>query len=151
MKLTGTRQLDAPAEVVWAVLKDPAAMASLVPGVETFQIVDENTWNARVKVPIGVGGLKMKMSFQRTEERPIEFARLRAKGSGVGAIVAMETAFELEPQDGSTTAMHWQADVKIAGRVGELGARVLNPVVTHQVENVLTALDKRVKATAAGA
>ena len=40
--------------------------------------------------------------------------------------------------------MKWEADVKIAGPVGSMGQRVLQPIVNQQVNNVLTALDKQV-------
>ena len=150
MELSGVRELGASRAVVWDVLQSPAEMAGLVPGVESFEIVDEQRWTAQVKVPIGVGGLKMKMSFEQLEQRPPEHAGLRAKGNGVGAIVSMETSFDLD-ELGDLTSMRWHADVKIAGRVGSMGARVLQPIVNQQVENVLRALDARVQAVAGGA
>ena len=33
--------------------------------------------------------------------------------------------------------MKWEADVKIAGPVGSMGQRVLQPIVNQQVNNVL--------------
>ena len=37
--------------------------------------------------------------------------------------------------------MLWAADVKIAGPVGSMGQRVLQPIVNQQVQHVLGALD----------
>ncbi len=45
--------------------------------------------------------------------------------------------------------MKWAADVKIAGPVGSMGQRVLQPIVNQQVDNVLTALDREVQNAAA--
>ena len=42
--------------------------------------------------------------------------------------------------------MHWTADVRIAGPVGSMGQRVLQPIVNQQVQQVLNALDREVKA-----
>ena len=48
--------------------------------------------------------------------------------------------------------MAWSADVKIAGPVGSMGQRVLQPIINQQVGNVLTALEVKVaEAKAAGA
>ena len=48
--------------------------------------------------------------------------------------------------------MKWTADVKIAGPVGSMGQRVLQPIVNQQVQHVLGALDQQVQeARAAGA
>jgi carbon monoxide dehydrogenase subunit G len=143
MKVEGTKELSAPREVVWNVINDPAQMAKLMPGVESFEIKDDRHWSAKVKVPLGLGGLKMSISFEKLEERPLEFASMSAKGNGVGAIMNMTTSFTLSG-DGDTTQMAWQADVKIAGPVGSMGQRVLQPIINQQVGNVLGALEAQV-------
>jgi uncharacterized protein len=148
VKVEGVKELSAGRDVVWKVLNDPASMAKLMPGVESFEVADETHWSANVKVPLGLGGLKMKMNFEKAEEREPEFARLVAKGTGVGAIMNMNTAFTLD-ENGTGTSMKWEADVKIAGPVGSMGQRVLQPIINQQVENVLTALEKQVSEAAA--
>jgi carbon monoxide dehydrogenase subunit G len=131
---------------VWAVLNDPAQMAKLMPGVEGFEIKDDRHWTAAVKVPLGLGGLKMTISFEKLEERPPEFSSLNAKGKGVGAMMNMTTSFTLS-EAGQQTSMDWEADVRIAGPVGSMGQRVLQPIVNQQVTNVLAALDRLVSET----
>jgi carbon monoxide dehydrogenase subunit G len=143
VKVEGTREFKADRETVWAVLNDPAQMANLIPGVESFEVADDRHWKANVKIPLGLGGLKMAMNFDKVEERAPEYARLLAKGTGVGAMLNMETQFHLS-ESGSGTAMKWEADVKIAGPVGSMGQRVLRPIINQQVGNVLGALEKQV-------
>jgi uncharacterized protein len=145
VKVEGTKDLAAPREIVWNVINDPAQMASLMPGVESFEIVDDRHWSAKVKVPLGLGGLKMTIKFEKLEERELEYASLNAKGNGVGALMNMTTQFTLS-DDGTNTHMVWEADVRIAGPVGSMGQRVLQPIVNQQVGNVLTALEKQVEA-----
>jgi carbon monoxide dehydrogenase subunit G len=144
MNVQGERTFAAPRQAVWDVLNDPASMAKTMPGVESFDVHDERRWTANVKIPLGLGGLKMKIAMNKTEEREPEFARLQVKGQGVGAMLSMETSFELKDAAGGT-AMHWAADVKLAGPVGSMGQRVLQPIVNQQVAHVLTALDKQVQ------
>jgi carbon monoxide dehydrogenase subunit G len=141
--VSGTKELAAPREKVWQVINDPAEMAKLMPGVESFEITDATHWTAKVKVPLGLGGLKMTMNFEKLEERPPEFASMRAKGQGVGALMDMTTSFTLS-EAGEGTSMAWEADVKIAGPVGAMGQRVLQPIVNQQVQQVLGALEERV-------
>jgi carbon monoxide dehydrogenase subunit G len=141
----GEKQFDAPREVVWRVLNDPSQMAKTMPGVESFDVQDESHWSANVKIPLGLGGLKMKINFEKLEERAGEYSKLAAKGEGVGAIMNMQTSFELADADGGQTTMKWSADVKIAGPVGGMGQRVLQPIVNQQVGNVLKALDVQVQ------
>jgi carbon monoxide dehydrogenase subunit G len=145
VKVEGTRRFQTSRERVWDVLNDPAEMAKLMPGVESFEIVDDTHWQAKVKVPLGLGSVKMSIDFEKTASRPPEHASLAAKGKGVGAIMSMETQFDLA-EDGGGTDMRWQADVRILGQVASMGQRVVQPIVNQQVENVLNALDARVAA-----
>jgi carbon monoxide dehydrogenase subunit G len=149
VRVDGTRAFSAPRETVWEVLNSPERMAKLMPGVESFDVKDDQHWRANVKIPLGLGGLRMTFDFTKLEERAPEYAKLHAQGNGVGAIVSMDTAFDLAEADGGGTAMKWEADVKIAGPVGSMGQRVLQPIVNQQVTNVLNALDKQVQEAAA--
>ena len=150
MNVNGTKELEASREVVWSVINDPAQMAGLMPGVEGFEIKDDRHWQAKVKVPLGLGGLKMTIDFEKLEERPPEFASMNAKGKGVGAMMNMTTSFTLSGE-GDQTSMAWAADVKIAGPVGSMGQRVLQPIINQQVENVLGALEVKVAEARAAA
>jgi dihydrodipicolinate reductase len=42
--------------------------------------------------------------------------------------------------------MKWVADVKIAGPVGSMGQRVLQPIVNQQISQVLKSLEGQVEA-----
>ena len=150
MIVSGTKELGAPRSTVWGVINEPSEMAKLMPGVESFEITDDKHWTAKVKVPLGLGGLKMTIDFEKLEERPPEFASMNAKGKGVGAMMNMTTSFTLSGE-GDHTSMDWSADVKIAGPVGSMGQRVLQPIINQQVGNVLTALEAKVAEAKAAA
>ena len=49
-----------------------------------------------MKIPLGLGGLKMKIDMEKTEEREPEFAAMQIKGQGVGAMMNM--ADDVRPQ-----------------------------------------------------
>lgn len=148
MNVSGERLFAAPRQAVWDVLNDPASMAKTMPGVESFDVHDERRWTANVKIPLGLGGLRMKIDMDKTEEREPEFAKLHVKGHGVGAMLNMQTSFTLSDA-GEGTSMAWAADVKLAGPVGSMGQRVLQPIVNQQVAHVLTALEQQVQAAVA--
>ncbi len=145
MKVEGEKRFEAPRDTVWQVLNSPESMANTMPGVESFDVQDDRHWTANVKIPLGLGGLRMKFAFEKIVERVPEYAELSAKGQGVGAIMNMQTSFELAETDGGTN-MKWAADVSIAGPVGSMGQRVLQPIVNQQVGNVLRSLEKQIEA-----
>jgi uncharacterized protein len=144
VKVEGVKEFDASPQTVWDVLMDPTRISKLLPGVENFEVQDDKHWSANVKVPLGMGGLKLKFKFEQAEARPIEYAKLNARGSGVGAIVGMDTEFYLAPLDGDRTSMKWIADIHVAGPIGSMGQRVFQPIVNQQVGNVLNALESQV-------
>jgi uncharacterized protein len=144
VKVSGEREFQAPRATVWEVLNDPARMAKTMPGVESFDVQDDKHWRANVKIPLGLGGLRMSIDFEKTEEREPEFAKLHAKGNGVGAVMNMDTSFLLSESSGGTL-MKWEADVHLLGPVASMGQRVLQPIVNQQVTQVLGALEQQVK------
>jgi carbon monoxide dehydrogenase subunit G len=148
VKVAGERSFAAPREVVWNVLNEPARMAQIMPGVQSFDVQDARHWRANVKIPLGLGSLAMSIDFEKTVEQEPEYASLHAKGNGVGAMLNMDTSFRLAEQDAGTL-MQWEADVAIAGPVGAMGQRVLQPIIKQQVGQVLNALDKQVREAAA--
>jgi carbon monoxide dehydrogenase subunit G len=151
VNVSGERTFAASRATVWKVLNDPESMAKTMPGVESFDVHDDRRWTANVKIPLGLGGLKMKVDMEKVEEREPDFAKLAIKGNGVGAMMNMETSFTLSDAPEGGTAMAWAADVRIAGPVGSMGQRVLQPIVNQQVQHVLGALDAQVQeALAAG-
>jgi carbon monoxide dehydrogenase subunit G len=150
VNVSGDRTFEAPRATVWQVLNDPESMAKTMPGVESFDVHDDRHWTANVKIPLGLGSMKMKVDMEKVEERELDFAKLAVKGQGVGAMMNMETSFTLSDADGGGTSMAWSAEVKVLGPVGSMGQRVLQPIVNQQVQHVLTALDGQVQEAMAG-
>jgi len=149
VNVSGERTFAASRHAVWKVLNDPASMARTMPGVESFDVHDDKRWTANVNIPLGLGGLKLKVDMEKIEENEPEHAALQIKGRGVGAMLSMKTSFDLA-EGGGGTAMTWSADVHIAGPVGSMGQRVLQPIVNQQVKHVLSALEAQVQEAAGG-
>jgi carbon monoxide dehydrogenase subunit G len=145
VNVSGERGFEAPRATVWQVLNDPASMAKTMPGVESFDIHDDQHWTANVKIPLGLGGLKMKVDMEKVEEREPEFAKLAIKGKGVGAMMNMETSFTLTDATEDSTSMAWSAEVKLLGPMASMAQHILQPIVNQQVQQVLAALDGQVQ------
>ena len=142
MNVEGTKEFEASRERVWAIISDPAGHGR--PDARRRGLRDHRPthWRAKVKVPLGLGGLKMTMDFEQLEERPLEFASMRGKGKGMGAMMDMTTSFTLSGE-GDHTHMAWEADVKLAGVLASMGQRVLQPIINQQVEGIMTALEQQ--------
>ena len=58
MKLQGEYVFDGPREAVWERVRDPDVLAKALPGTQSLEKVDENTYEGKMNVRIGpVAGL----------------------------------------------------------------------------------------------
>lgn len=145
MRIEGTRRFRAPRERVFRALTDPHELCELMPGVERVDVSSEDEWIAVVEPPFG-RGLNLKLDMHVTDRRPPEHARLVAWGKSFGARISIETEFELA-DDGDGTDMAWSAEVGLAGLLGGLGGKALEPAARKQAERAMDRLQRRLEAT----
>lgn len=143
MRLHGERRFRAPRERVFQALTDPHELSELIPGVERVDVENADEWIAVVKPPFGPG-LNLKLDMHVTDRRSPEHARLTAWGKSFGARISIETEFELA-EDGDGTGMVWSADVGLAGLLGGVGGRALEPVAQQQAERALDRMQARIE------
>jgi carbon monoxide dehydrogenase subunit G len=144
VRLHGERRFQATRERVFRALTDPYELSELMPGVQRVDVENEDEWIAVVKPPFG-RGLNLKLDMHITDRRPPEHARLTAWGKSFGARISIETEFELA-EDGDGTDMVWSADVGLAGLLGGLGGKALEPVAQQQAERSLDRMQERIEA-----
>ena len=144
MRIGGTRRFEAPRERVFRALTDPHELSEAMPGVERVEVSSADEWIAVVKPPFG-RGLNLKLDMHVTDRRPPEHARLTAWGKSFGMRISIETEFELS-DDGDGTEMTWSAEVGLAGLLGGLGGKALEPAARNQAERTLSRLQERVEA-----
>lgn len=143
MHIQGERRIEAARERVFRALTDPHELSELIPGVQRVEVSGDDEWIAVVKPPFGPG-LNLKLDMHVTDRRPPEHARLVAWGKSFGARISIETEFELA-ENGDGTEMTWSAEVGLAGLLGGLGGKALEPAARQQAERSLDRLQRRVE------
>jgi carbon monoxide dehydrogenase subunit G len=142
--LHGNRRFRATRDRVFRALTDPHELSELMPGVQRVDVDNEDEWIAVVKPPFG-RGLNLKLDMHITNRRPPEHATLTAWGKSFGARISIETEFDLA-ENGDGTDMVWTAEVGLAGLLGGLGGKALEPVAQQQAERALDRMQARVEA-----
>jgi uncharacterized protein len=143
--LQGQRRFRATRERVFRALTDPHELSELMPGVQRVDVESEDEWIAVVKPPFG-RGLNLKLDMHVTNRRPPEHATLTAWGKSFGLRISIETEFELA-EDGDGTDMDWTAEVGLAGLLGGVGGKALEPVAQQQAERALDRMQARVESS----
>jgi uncharacterized protein len=125
MQFTGTVEITAPRDRVWAFLMDPNQVGSCGPGVESIEVVDADHFKAKAKVGVGFISARFNVEMTIAERSEPERAVIKAHGQAPGSAADATATMTLSgPADGPTT-MVWSADVMIAGTLASVGARLI--------------------------
>ncbi len=139
----GSFEVDKPRDVVYNFLIDPRGVASVIPGVESVDVVDQD--NFKVKASLGVGAIKgtINITARFAEKKPPEGAKVVGRGSGMQSTMDFEMGFKLEEVGPNQTRVNWYFDGNVGGLIGSMGARVLDPVAQKIVQDSVQKLRQR--------
>ncbi len=150
MKVTGSYDLSAPPERVWAALTDPAILARTLPGALSLEQVGDDEY--RVTMEAGVASIKgvYHGTVALGDQRPPEGYTLRASGSGGPGTIDATAAVTLTAVDGGCRVAY-DADAVVGGTIGGIGQRVLAGVAKRTAGQFFSAVDAELTGTAAPA
>ena len=125
MQFSGTTEINAPRDRVWAFVVDPQQVGWCGPGVESIEEIDATHYRARAKVGIGVISARFQVQLELAETEAPDRAVIKARGHAPGSAVDATGEMMLSgPPEGPTT-MTWSANVAIAGTIASVGSRLI--------------------------
>ena len=146
MQFSGTVQIAAPRDRVWAFLMDPNKVGSCGPGVESIDVIDDDHFKAKAKVGVGFISAKFVVDMTVAERREPELAVLKAHGQAPGSAVDATANMQLSgPAEGPTT-MDWSADVAIAGTLASVGARLIEGTANKMIGQTFECMKAKLEA-----
>lgn len=146
MQFSGTVQIAAPRDRVWAFLMDPHQVGSCGPGVETIDVIDADHFKARAKVGVGFISARFVVDMTVAERTEPELAILKAHGQAPGSAVDATASMRLAgPAEGPTT-MDWSADVLIAGTIASVGARLIEGTANKMIGQTFDCIRSKLEA-----
>ena len=146
MKFSGTVDIDAPRERVWAFLMDPDQVGPCGPGVETIEVVDETHFKAKAKVGIGFISARFSIDMEIAERDEPNQAVIKAHGQAPGSAVDAIAAMRLSDGDGGGTTMDWGADVLIGGTIASVGARLIEGTANKMIGQTFDCMKTKLEA-----
>ena len=150
MKLEGRYTLNAPRDVVWEALLDPAVIASTVPGAADLEPVGDHEYRGMLKFGIGPVQGKFKGTVQIHDRVPPESYRLKMKGQGAVGFVEGEGTIRLTDR-GADTTLDYEIEVKLGGKLAAIGQRLFGSAAESLSAQALESLNEQVKARARAA
>ncbi|MEO7665365.1 MAG: carbon monoxide dehydrogenase subunit G [Candidatus Limnocylindrales bacterium] len=145
MEFSGSVDIPAPRERVFAFVTDPQQVSQCGPGIESIEVIDATHFRATAKVGVGFISSRFVVDLEITEQqapdRAIIHARGKAPGSAVDAVGRMNLVDGPEP--GSTT-MLWAADVTISGLIASVGSRLVEGTAEKMIGQVFDCMRARI-------
>ncbi|HVS21467.1 MAG TPA: carbon monoxide dehydrogenase subunit G [Pyrinomonadaceae bacterium] len=149
MKIEGTHELHAPRERVYAALIDPEVLQRCIPGCESLEKTDENSYAAILKA--GVGAIKgtFKGNVKLEDMRAPEHYRIVVDGKGGPGFVKGSGDFDLEEKNGGTL-IKYTGEMQVGGTIAGIGQRMIQGAAKMMASRFFTALEAEAQ-TAPGA
>ena len=146
MQFSGSTEINAPRDRVWAFVIDPEQVGWCGPGVESIEVIDESHFRARAKVGVGVVSARFNVNLELAEAVEPDRAVIKASGQAPGSAVEATGEMSLSgPAEGPTT-MSWSANVAILGTFAAVGARLVEGQANKMIKQAFDCMRTKLEA-----
>jgi len=135
LDFSGAPEIAAPPDEVWRRLLDHEFVASVAPGVESVEPIDDRHF--KVVSGFGVGAVKVRfqLDVELSEVNPPKSLRMSAHGKAPGSGLEVSTTLEIEPIPPNRSRLKWSASSEVRGTVASVGARLLKGAAKKLTES----------------
>ncbi len=145
MQFSGSVDIRAPRDRVWAFVIDPNQVGQCGPGVESIEIVDATHFNATAKVGIGFISARFRTQMEMADQRPPDRAVIKAHGQAPGSAVDATAQMTLSGPPEGPTRMDWSADVALSGTLASLGSRLIEGTANKMIGQTFDCMRKKLE------
>ena len=149
MEFSGTVDIPATRDRVFAFVTNPDKVGECGPGVESIEVIDPTHFRAKAKVGIGFITARFVVDLEITEQHPPDLAIIKAHGQAPGSAVDASGRMTLEdgPEAG-TTRMLWSAEVNLSGMLASVGARMVEGTANKMIGQTFDCVRAKIVAEA---
>ncbi|CAK0778203.1 conserved hypothetical protein [uncultured Gammaproteobacteria bacterium] len=126
MELTGSYQVPAPRDRVWAALNDPEILQLCIPGCQSVEKLSDSEFAITTALKVGPVKARFRGSLFLTDVKPAESCMIVGEGNGgVAGFAKGGAAVSLTEQDG-VTELAYAVRAQIGGKLAQVGNRLLD-------------------------
>lgn len=126
MELTGEVRIHAPRERVWHALNDARTLMACIPGCEEVDITSPTERHVRLLVKAGPVRARFVGKITLSDVVAGSACVMNFEGSGGTAGMATGKSSVQLREDGDGTVVHYTATASVGGKLGQIGARMLD-------------------------
>jgi uncharacterized protein len=151
MKFTGKIDVPAPRQAVFEKLRDAHFFASCVDCVENLVEIDDRHYTATLETRVAYIKFKFAVSVEIVElNEPVRVVA-KVEGTPIGMVgrLTATSAADLTEQDGGT-AVSYELDVALTGKLGSLGQPVLKSKAKEMERQFASRIQAKFQAASTG-
>jgi len=142
MEISGSFTFNAPPDRVWALLMDPAVLASCIPGCDRFEPDGVDRYNVTLTIGLAAITGTYNGTVVLTDLIPQSSYGLVVEGQGRPGFVKGTSAIVLRAE-GAATIVDVTATVQTGGTIARLGQRLIGGVAKMMMDRFFECLKSK--------
>jgi len=142
MELNGEVHIVAPRESVWNALNDEHCLMQCIPGCEAVEITSPSERHVRLLVKAGPVRARFVGKITLSDVTPNSACVMNFEGSGGAAGMATGKSSVQLSDDNGGTLVRYTATASVGGKLGQIGARMLDAASKQMADQFFTRLSK---------
>ena len=142
MEISGSFTFNAPPDRVWALLMDPAVLASCIPGCDRFEPDGLDRYNVTLTIGLAAITGTYNGTVVLTDMIPQTSYGLVVEGHGRPGFVKGTSAIALRAE-GAATVVDVTAKVQTCGTIARLGQRLIGGVAKMMMDRFFECLKSK--------
>jgi len=130
----GEYRISAGREAVWEALNEPSVLKACLEGCESFDRISDTDFKAKMTTKVGPIKTRFSCSIQLSDLDPPSSYTLSGQGNGGAAGHARGTVKVSLAEGEGGTVLHYAVDASLRGKIGQLGARVVDNVARSMAD-----------------
>jgi len=127
MKLVGSYKLNVKKEIVWNALNDPEILKKCIPGCDSFERENNNTFNASATNQIGPMNATFSGNVKLSNIEENVSYTLSGEGQSSVGFANGNANVKLTETNGVTT-LAYEVNIDVGGKIAQLGSRLIDGV-----------------------
>ena len=127
MKLVGSYKLKVKKEIVWNALNDPGVLKKCIPGCDSFERKNNNTFNASATNQIGPMNATFSGNVKLSNIEENVSYTLSGEGQSSVGFANGSANVKLTETNGVTT-LAYEVNIDVGGKIAQLGSRLIDGV-----------------------
>ncbi len=149
--MRGEYRIAAGREAVWAALNDPSVLHACLEGCESFDKISDTDFKAKMTTKVGPIRTKFSCAVQLSDLDPPNSYTLSGQGDGGASGHAKGAVRVSLTENEGSTVLSYAVDASLRGKIGQMGARVVDNVARSMADKFFGKLSAMVVDEPAGA